>query len=110
MLVDVKVPVLAESIPDATLLDWKKGPGEAVDRDEILLELETDKVVLEVPAPQAGVISEVLKNTGDVALNTFSLEKSIGIIERHYDALLAHDVIPVSLGGDHTIALALRFR
>ena len=69
MLVDVKVPVLAESIPDATLLDWKKGPGEAVARDEILLELETDKVVLEVPAPQAGVLSEVLKNTGDIALS-----------------------------------------
>lgn len=69
MLVDVKVPILAESIPDATLLDWKKSPGEAVARDEILLELETDKVVLEVPAPQAGVLSEVLKNTGDVALS-----------------------------------------
>jgi len=70
VLVDVKVPVLAESIPDATLLDWKKGPGEAVARDEILLELETDKVVLEVPAPQAGVLSEVLKNTGDIVLST----------------------------------------
>jgi len=69
VLVDVKVPVLAESIPDATLLDWKKDPGEAVSRDEILLELETDKVVLEVPAPQDGVLSEVLKNTGDVALS-----------------------------------------
>jgi len=69
VLVDVKVPVLAESIPDATLLDWKKGPGEAVARDEILLELETDKVVLEVPAPQAGVLSEVLKSTGDIALS-----------------------------------------
>jgi 2-oxoglutarate dehydrogenase E2 component (dihydrolipoamide succinyltransferase) len=63
------VPVLAESIPDATLLDWKKNPGEAVARDEILLELETDKVVLEVPAPQAGVLSEVLKSTGDIALS-----------------------------------------
>ena len=69
MLVDVKVPVLAESIPDATLLDWKKNPGEAVARDEILLELETDKVVLEVPAPQAGVLSEVLKSAGDIALS-----------------------------------------
>jgi 2-oxoglutarate dehydrogenase E2 component (dihydrolipoamide succinyltransferase) len=69
VLVDVKVPVLAESIPDATLLDWKKSPGEAVARDEIILELETDKVVLEVPAPQAGVLSEVLKNTGDTALS-----------------------------------------
>ncbi len=69
MLVEVKVPVLAESIPDATLLDWKKQPGETVARDEILLELETDKVVLEVPAPQGGVLSEVLKNTGDIALS-----------------------------------------
>jgi 2-oxoglutarate dehydrogenase E2 component (dihydrolipoamide succinyltransferase) len=69
VLVDVKVPVLAESIPDATLLDWKKSPGEDVARDEILLELETDKVVLEVPAPQAGVLSEVLKNTGDIVLS-----------------------------------------
>jgi 2-oxoglutarate dehydrogenase E2 component (dihydrolipoamide succinyltransferase) len=61
--------MLAESIPDATLLDWRKSPGEAVTRDEILLELETDKVVLEVPAPQDGVLSEVLKNTGDIALS-----------------------------------------
>jgi 2-oxoglutarate dehydrogenase E2 component (dihydrolipoamide succinyltransferase) len=69
VLVDIKVPVLAESIPDATLLDWKKGPGEAVAKDEIIIELETDKVVLEVPAPQAGVLSEVLKNAGDIALS-----------------------------------------
>jgi 2-oxoglutarate dehydrogenase E2 component (dihydrolipoamide succinyltransferase) len=61
--------VLAESIPDATLLDWRKSPGEAVARDEILLELETDKVVLEVPAPHDGVLSEVLKNTGEIALS-----------------------------------------
>jgi 2-oxoglutarate dehydrogenase E2 component (dihydrolipoamide succinyltransferase) len=69
VLVDVKVPVLAESIPDATLLDWKKSPGETVAQDEIIIELETDKVVLEVPAPQAGVLSEVLKNSGDTALS-----------------------------------------
>ncbi|MDX1433506.1 MAG: 2-oxoglutarate dehydrogenase complex dihydrolipoyllysine-residue succinyltransferase [Gammaproteobacteria bacterium] len=69
MLVDVKVPVLAESIPDATLLDWKKQPGEAVEENEILIELETDKVVLEVPAPSAGVLSEVLKSSGDTALS-----------------------------------------
>ncbi len=67
MAVDVKVPVLAESIPDATLLDWKKSEGEAVERDEILIELETDKVVLEVPAPEGGVLSEILKKSGDIA-------------------------------------------
>ena len=65
MMVDVKVPVLAESVAEATLLDWKKQPGDAVSQDEILIEVETDKVVLEVPAPQSGVLKEVLKQSGD---------------------------------------------
>ena len=69
MTVDVKVPVLAESVPDATLLEWRKQPGDAVERDEILIELETDKVVLEVPAPEAGVLAEILKHTGDTVLS-----------------------------------------
>ncbi len=67
MSVDVKVPVLSESIPDATLLDWKKGEGESVERDEILIELETDKVVLEVPAPEGGVLAQILKKSGEIA-------------------------------------------
>ena len=67
--VDVKVPVLAESIPDATLLEWRKQPGDPVEQDEILIELETDKVVLEVPAPASGVLAEVLKQTGDTVLS-----------------------------------------
>ncbi len=65
MLIDVKVPVLAESVPDATLLDWKKREGEAVAKNEILIELETDKVVLEVPAPHAGVLAEIVHRDGD---------------------------------------------
>ena len=65
MLVDVRVPVLAESVPDATLLDWKKREGEAVAQNEILIELETDKVVLEVPAPRAGVLAEIVHHHGD---------------------------------------------
>ena len=69
MTVDVKVPVLAESIPDATLLEWRKQAGDRVAQDEILIELETDKVVLEVPAPAAGVLTEVLKQTGDTVLS-----------------------------------------
>ena len=63
--IDIKVPTLPESVPDATLLDWKKQLGEQVERDEVLLELETDKVVLEVPAPVSGVLSEILHSTGD---------------------------------------------
>ena len=69
MTIDVKVPVLAESVPDATLLEWRKQPGDAVEKDEILIELETDKVVLEVPAPEAGVLAEILKHTGDTVLS-----------------------------------------
>ena len=68
MSIEVKVPTLPESVPDATLLDWKKQVGEAVAQDEILVELETDKVVLEVPAPQGGVLTEILKITGDITV------------------------------------------
>jgi len=59
-LFEVKVPQLSESVAEATLLQWKKKPGEAVAQDEILIEIETDKVVLEVPAPSAGVLSEIM--------------------------------------------------
>jgi 2-oxoglutarate dehydrogenase E2 component (dihydrolipoamide succinyltransferase) len=59
MTIEVRVPQLPESVADATLVSWHKKPGEAVARDENLVDLETDKVVLEVPAPAAGVISEI---------------------------------------------------
>lgn len=64
-IVDIKVPQLSESVAEATLLQWKKKPGEAVALDEILIEIETDKVVLEVPAPAAGVLSQLIKNDGE---------------------------------------------
>jgi 2-oxoglutarate dehydrogenase E2 component (dihydrolipoamide succinyltransferase) len=63
-IVEVKVPQLSESVAEATLLQWKKKPGDTVVMDEILIEVETDKVVLEVPAPAAGVLSEVLAEDG----------------------------------------------
>jgi len=63
-LFEVKVPQLSESVAEATLLQWKKKPGEAVAQDEILIEIETDKVVLEVPAPSAGVLSEIIVADG----------------------------------------------
>jgi 2-oxoglutarate dehydrogenase E2 component (dihydrolipoamide succinyltransferase) len=61
---EVKVPQLSESVAEATLLQWKKKVGDAVGQDEILIEIETDKVVLEVPAPSAGVITEILVADG----------------------------------------------
>ena len=63
-IVEVKVPQLSESVAEATLLTWKKKPGEAVAQDEILIEIETDKVVMEVPAPSAGVLAEIVVGDG----------------------------------------------
>ena len=75
MIVEVNVPVFAESITEGTLLAWHKKIGEAVARDEILVDIETDKVVLEVPAPQAGVLVEVIVNEGDTVTSQQVLAK-----------------------------------
>jgi len=64
MLVDVKVPQLSESVAEATLVSWHKKAGEFVKRDENLVDIETDKVVLETPAPQAGVLVKIVKADG----------------------------------------------
>ena len=66
MAVEIRVPTLPESVTDATVLAWHKKPGEAVRRDENLLDLETDKVVLEVPAPTDGVLTEIRAQAGDL--------------------------------------------
>src|SRR6218665_1755744 len=63
-IVEVKVPQLSESVAEATLLAWKKKAGEAVAVDEILIEIETERVVLEVPAPAAGVLVELVQADG----------------------------------------------
>ena len=64
MLIEVKVPQLSESVAEATLLSWHKKQGELVKRDENLIDIETDKVVLELPAPDSGVLSKVIKGDG----------------------------------------------
>ena len=65
---EVKVPQLSESVAEATLLQWKKKVGDAVAQDEILIEIETDKVVLEVPSPSAGVITEIVIADGGTVI------------------------------------------
>ena len=74
---EVKVPQLSESVAEATLLQWKKKVGDAVGQDEILIEIETDKVVLEVPAPSAGVLTEIIVGDG----GTVAAEQLIGKID-----------------------------
>lgn len=77
MSIEVKVPVLPESVSDATIATWHKKAGDAVKRDENLVDLETDKVVLEVPAPTDGVLKSILKQTGD----TVNSQELIAVIE-----------------------------
>lgn len=64
MLIEVKVPVLSESVSEGTLLEWRKNSGEFVRRDEVLVELETDKVILEITAPADGVLTEICFPSG----------------------------------------------
>src|SRR6185295_10845218 len=64
MQVEVKVPQLSESVSEATLVAWRKKAGEAVKRDENLIDVETDKVVLELPAPADGVLSKIVMSDG----------------------------------------------
>ncbi len=64
MLVEVKVPMLSESVAEATLISWHKNAGDYVNRSENLIDVETDKVVLELPAPSAGVLTKILKKDG----------------------------------------------
>ena len=77
MTIEVKVPVLPESVSDATIASWHKKPGDAVKRDENLVDLETDKVVLEVPAPADGVLKEIKQDTGA----TVTSQQLLAVIE-----------------------------
>ncbi|WP_421240997.1 2-oxoglutarate dehydrogenase complex dihydrolipoyllysine-residue succinyltransferase [Aeromonas enteropelogenes] len=69
MTIEIKVPDLPESVADATIATWYKKPGDLVARDEVLVDIETDKVVLEVPAPQAGVLGDILEAEGATVLS-----------------------------------------
>lgn len=77
MSTEIKVPVLPESVSDATIATWHKKPGDAVSRDENLVDLETDKVVLEVPSPVDGVLKEIKYESGD----TVTSEQVLAIVE-----------------------------
>lgn len=77
MTIEIKAPALPESVPDGTIATWYKKVGESVSRDELLVDIETDKVVIEVVSPNDGVLKEILKDSGDTIVSN----QSIGIIE-----------------------------
>src|ERR1700722_9173405 len=83
MTIEVRVPQLPESVADATLVSWHKKPGDSVARDENLVDLETDKVVLEVPAPAAGVLKEIKLTDG----TTVTSGQLLAVIEEGATAL-----------------------
>lgn len=69
MTIELKAPTLPESVPDGTIAAWHKKAGETVERDEVLVDIETDKVVIEVPSPADGVLKEIYKHAGDTVLS-----------------------------------------
>ncbi|WP_375322036.1 2-oxoglutarate dehydrogenase complex dihydrolipoyllysine-residue succinyltransferase [Aliivibrio logei] len=75
MTIEILVPDLPESVADATVATWHKQPGDTVERDEILVDIETDKVVLEVPAPEAGVLEAIIEEEGATVLSKQLLAK-----------------------------------
>jgi len=92
MAIEVKVPVLPESVADATIATWHKKAGDAVKRDENLVDLETDKVVLEVPSPVDGVLKEIRQDTG----STVNSQQIIAIIEEGAAAAPAKEATPAA--------------
>ncbi|MCM5668884.1 hypothetical protein NDR77_23215, partial [Pseudomonas aeruginosa] len=75
MAIEIKAPTFPESVADGTVATWHKKPGEAVKRDELIVDIETDKVVIEVLAEADGVLAEIIKNEGDTVLSNELLGK-----------------------------------
>ena len=75
MAIEIKAPTFPESVADGTVATWHKKPGEAVKRDELIVDIETDKVVIEVLAEADGVVAEIIKNEGDTVLSNEVLGK-----------------------------------
>jgi len=93
MSIEVKVPALPESVSDGVVAGWHKQPGDAIRRDEALVDIETDKVVLEVPAPRDGVLEKILQNDGEtvVAQQVIGLIATDGAVEPAIPAQPAGD-------------------
>ena len=88
-MTDIRVPTLGESVTEATVAKWFKKPGDAVAADEPLVELETDKVTVEVPAPSAGVLSEIVAKDGETVevgalLGQIGPDEMMQAIEKHF--------------------------
>lgn len=102
MTIEIKAPTFPESVADGTIATWHKKPGEAVARDELIVDIETDKVVLEVVAPTAGVLTEVLKVEGDTVLS----EELIARIEEGATAAVSAPTKAAAVSASATVSVA----
>ncbi len=96
MLIEVKVPALSESVAEATLLTWHKKAGDYVKRDENLIDIETDKVVLELPSPESGVLKEIVKQDGvSVAANEViaRIDTSVEVADEAESSVSSSEVV-----------------
>src|SRR5580765_7458239 len=92
MMIEVRVPQLSESVAEATLLAWHKKPGDFVRRDENLVDIETDKVVLETPAPDSGVLVKIIKGDGGTVVG----KEVIATIDTEAKAATAGSAAPAA--------------
>ena len=104
--VQVKVPELSESVSEATLLEWKRKPGDIVAADEILIEIETDKVVLEVPSPAAGQLAEIRAQNGQTVVSgeviaVIDTDASVSASERFSFYRLEQSSVSCTVRGNH---------
>ena len=112
MLVEVKVPMLSESVAEATLISWHKKAGDYVNRSENLIDVETDKVVLELPAPSAGVLTKILKKDGATVasgeviamIETEATDKLTPATEKQTEIPVVKSTETISAKGDDQMA------
>ncbi len=104
MLVEVKIPVLSESISEASLLAWHKKIGDVVVRDENLIDVETDKVVLELPAPQSGTLTKIIKGDGQ----SVSSDEVIAVIDTEGKTSSEKTTLDSALRTQHLLSPAVR--
>lgn len=100
MTIEIKAPTFPESVADGTVATWHKKPGEAVSRDELIVDIETDKVVLEIVAPADGVVGEIIKGEGDVVLS----EELLGIFNEGATGSTSSSEETTDAGSDVAVA------
>ena len=106
MTIEIKAPTLPESVPDGTIATWYKQVGDSVSRDELLVDIETDKVVIEVVSPTDGVLQEILKDTGDTIVSNQAIGTVVAGEAAAADPAPSEEAEPVAASAPAPAAVA----